>query len=223
MLIVIFLPFLTVLWTFLDSRGMRVSATSKMILGFLLTAGCMGTMAVAGYTTGQAEKRDLVKDGQVVFNDDGQPKKVDFCPPERKVNVGWQMAAYALLTVAEILISVTGLELAFVAAPQSMKSFVTSLWLVTVGLANLVLNAPLSRFYPTMHPGHYFAMLTGMLLVVTVLFYFVARRFNRVAREQQEIQKARAEAQGQMDAGSLAPKDGIMDKSRREGIMDPEK
>src|SRR5262249_46648461 len=59
-----------------------------------------------------------------------------------KVSLLWQALAYLLLTVAEILISVTGLELAFVAAPRSMKSFVTGMWLATVGLANLFINAP---------------------------------------------------------------------------------
>lgn len=191
-LIVTLLPFLTVLWTWLDSKGMRVRATTKMILGFVLTAACMGTMAVAGYATGQAEKRDMVENGQIVRDDAGVPKQIDFLPDERKVSVGWQMLAYVFLTVAEILISVTGLELAFVAAPKSMKSFVTSLWLVTVGLANLLLNVPLSRFYPTMHPGHYFAMLSIMLIVVSVIFYFVARRFNRIVAEQEAASSLRA-------------------------------
>jgi len=53
--------------------------------------------------------------------------------PTEKVSLTWQAFAYLLLTVAEILISVTGLELAFVVAPQSMKSFVTGMWLLTVG------------------------------------------------------------------------------------------
>lgn len=222
-LIVAFLPFVTILWTFLDAKGIRVRPTSKMILGFLLTAACMGTMAVAGYTTGQAEKRDMVKDGAIVRNEEGQPKQVDFCPEDRKVSVAWQMAAYLFITIAEILISVTGLELAFVAAPKSMKSFVTSLWLLSVGLANLFLNVPLSRFYPSMHPGNYFAMLTGTLLVVTVLFYFVARRFNRLAREQEAAETVATlpalEARPD-DRLSAAPTAGIIDKSRREGIVD---
>ena len=42
---------------------------------------------------------------------------------------------------AEVLISITGLELAFVVAPSSMKSFVTALWLMTVAIANFFINA----------------------------------------------------------------------------------
>jgi dipeptide/tripeptide permease len=226
-LIVAFLPFSVLLWTYLDSKGMRVRATSKLMLGFFLTAACMGTMAVAGYSTGQAEKRDMVKDGKVVLDDAGQAKQVDFLPPERKVSVIWQMAAYLLITLAEILISVTGLELAFVAAPKSMKSFVTALWLLTVGLANLLLNVPLSRIYPDMHPGQYFAMLTAMLLVIAVIFHFVAKRFNRITQEMEEASKAAALALNGQAAGgqagglaALQPSTGVMDKTRREGIVD---
>jgi hypothetical protein len=60
-----------------------------------------------------------------------------------------------------------------------MKSFVTGLWLAAVGMGDLFFNAPVGRLYPVMQPGQYFALLTAMMLVVTVAFIFVARRFNR--------------------------------------------
>ena len=183
MLIVLMVPLTTVLWTALDARGVTVRATDKMMLGFLLTAACMAVMAYAGYVTGEATQQPVVENGQPVLLENGQPKTEEWVAPEQRVTIKWQALAYLFVTLAEILISITGLELAFVAAPKSMKSFVTALWLLTVGLANLLLNVPLSRFYPVMHPGNYFAMLTGMMLVVAVVFYFVARRFNRMAPE----------------------------------------
>jgi len=104
---------------------------------------------------------------------------VDWVKPAERVTVWWQVLAYLILTVAEILISVTGLELAFVAAPQSMKSFVTACWLAVVFLANLLINAPITRLYPHMTPGMYFAGLALAMGVVTVVFLPVAARFNR--------------------------------------------
>ena len=94
------------------------------------------------------------------------------------MTVWWMFLAFLVITVAEILISVTGLELAFVVAPQSMKGFVTGCWLVTVAIANFFINAPIAGIYPLMNPGNYFLMLAGFGLLVAVLFLPVSRRFE---------------------------------------------
>src|SRR5438876_10030539 len=91
-----------------------------------------------------------------------------FVAPTDQVTVWWLALAYVVITVAEVLISVTGLELAYTAAPKSMTGFVTGCWLATVGLANFVINAPVTRLYTRMQPVAYFAMLTGMMLVISV-------------------------------------------------------
>ena len=152
--IMIFLPIITVLWRFINVR-----ATDKIMIGFILTAVVMGVHVFAAWladSTGQ------------------------------KQSLGWQVGAYLVLTWAEILISVTGLELAFTAAPKSMKGFITACWLLTVFFANFFINAPLSRLYPSDAPGwhfpsamSYFAFLTGLMVVVSIAFIFVAQRFNR--------------------------------------------
>jgi solute carrier family 15 (oligopeptide transporter), member 1 len=126
----------------------------------------------------------LLKSGDELAKVKGEDAKatveiIDWVPPAERVTVWWQVLAYLILTVAEILISVTGLELAFVAAPPSMKSFVTGLWLATVGLANLVINAPITRLYPYMQPGVYYAMLGVAMGVVVVAFIPIAAKFNR--------------------------------------------
>ena len=106
-------------------------------------------------------------------------ERIDWVKPSERVTVWWQVLAYLILTIAEILISVTGLELAFVAAPPTMKSFVTGCWLVTVGMANLFINVPFTQLYPFVPPGPYFAILAGALIVVAVAFVPIAGKFNR--------------------------------------------
>lgn len=162
--IVSFLPLLSLLWRWLARRGIQVRPTEKMVVGFLLTAVTMAVHALAGYLAVQSGT---------------------------KVSLWWQVIAFVVITVAEILISVTGLELAFTAAPQSMKGFVTACWLLTVAFANFFINAPVTRLYPSDSPGWhfatpvgYFTALTAMMLVVTVAFVFVARQFNRAMASQ---------------------------------------
>lgn len=159
--IMIFLPLITLLW-----RVWTVRATDKILIGFGLTALTMGIHALAAYLADQSGT---------------------------KQSLWWQVSAYLVLTWAEILISVTGLELAFTAAPKSMKGFITACWLLTVGLANLLINAPFTRLYPSKEPGlhfatptTYFLFLTVTMLIVTGLFVFVARQFNRGMAQWQE-------------------------------------
>jgi POT family proton-dependent oligopeptide transporter len=51
---------------------------------------------------------------------------------------GWQVIPYLLMTVAEVLVSVTGLEFAYTQAPARMKSTIMGLWLLTVALGNVL-------------------------------------------------------------------------------------
>ena len=122
----------------------------------------------------------------------------------RKVSLWWEVLAFVTLTLAEVLISITGLELAFVVAPASMKSFVTALWLMTVAIANFFINAPVGRLYSTMSPGDYHLMLTGLMVVVIIVFYFVALRFNQMAAEQQAAENAAAIAGAPVPPGAFA-------------------
>ncbi len=121
-----------------------------------------------------------------------------------KVSIWWEVLAFVALTLAEVLISVTGLELAFVVSPNSMKSFVTALWLLTVGIANLLINAQVGRFYEGWNPGVYFAFLTGLMVLVIGAFVFVALRFNILAAEQARI-AAEAAAAARLAEGSAPP------------------
>jgi POT family proton-dependent oligopeptide transporter len=51
--------------------------------------------------------------------------------------IAWQLAAYLILTTAEVLISITCLEFAYTQAPRALKSMVMALFLLSVSLGNL--------------------------------------------------------------------------------------
>jgi POT family proton-dependent oligopeptide transporter len=51
---------------------------------------------------------------------------------------GWQIIAYLLMTVAEVMVSITGLEFAYTQAPARMKSTIMGFWLLTVALGNVL-------------------------------------------------------------------------------------
>ena len=103
-------------------------------------------------------------------------------------SVLWEIIAYVIVTIAELCISVVGLELAFTAAPPSMKGFITGCFLLTVFLGNMI-NSVITPFYPRMSAYVFFGVMAGVMIPVTLAFVFIARNFNRtVARLHAEEQ-----------------------------------
>jgi len=89
-------------------------------------------------------------------------------------SVGWQLAAYVVLTAAEILVSITCLEFSYTQAPRQMKSFVMSLYLLSVSLGNLftaLVNAVTrdAAGHSTLTGAAYYWFFTGCMALATIL------------------------------------------------------
>jgi POT family proton-dependent oligopeptide transporter len=52
-------------------------------------------------------------------------------------SIGWQIAAYAILTASEVMVSITCLEFSYTQAPRRMKSIIMAIFLVSVSLGNV--------------------------------------------------------------------------------------
>jgi POT family proton-dependent oligopeptide transporter len=93
-------------------------------------------------------------------------------------HVAWQVPGYLLLSIGEVLVSVTALEFAYTQAPASMKSVIMSLWYVTIAVGSLLTAAvaKLNRF----HGAAYFAFFAGLMLLGALAFRSVARRYRPV-------------------------------------------
>lgn len=64
--------------------------------------------------------------------------KVLTITPENAVHMLWLIPQYVVITLGEVMFSITGLEFAFTQAPVSMKSLLQAAWLLTVAIGNLV-------------------------------------------------------------------------------------
>ena len=90
----------------------RVTPLRKIGAGLFLAASSFVVIAIA-------EQR--ISDGQ-------------------EVSIMMQVLAYVLLTAAEVMVSITGLEFAYTQAPPSMKSLVMGLWYFSISAGNLIVK-----------------------------------------------------------------------------------
>lgn len=167
-------------WFFkkIDPTGTRYPPTTKVLVGFLFTATAPGLLAVAAYTANGGEK----------------------------VSMLWIIGAYVLLTLGEVLLYGTMLDLSYAYAPPRMKGFITACFLVTNAIANTI-NSQFGKMYlgkldegeavtKTMslgaevlkkdggsafrfYPEIFFGIDAALCVGAAVAFFFVARQFNR--------------------------------------------
>jgi POT family proton-dependent oligopeptide transporter len=160
--VLIFIPVFNLLFRAIDP-GMKVfTSVRKILIGLLLTAASSGIMMLAA---------SLTNGGTV------------------KVSALWMVLAYIVLTAGEVLVYGTMLDLSYAAAPKSMKGFITACFLLTNTLGNFI-NSVIAPTYGgslnvapeergALSPEQFFAMSAGIVLVATVAFYFVGKRFER--------------------------------------------
>ncbi len=155
------IPFFGWLFRRIDPQARTFTATRKILMGFVLGAAGCGILAAAGYLAQLTEA---------------------------KVTLAWMIIAYLVISVGEVLLYGTGLELAYTLAPPSMKGFTTACFLLTITLADFI-NSWLCRLYGgslvdapeergPLSPGAFFGMTALIVAVAAVGFFFVARRFD---------------------------------------------
>lgn len=104
-------------------------------------------------------------------------------------NIGWQLPAYALLTAAEIMVSITALEFAYTQAPKRMKSVIMSLYLLSISAGNLItaaVNFAIARLGLELAGADYYLFFTALALVTSVVYVYFARRYHETTYLQDE-------------------------------------
>merc|ERR1711862_491178 len=92
------------------------------------------------------------------------------------VHIFWLLPQILVITVGEIMFSVTGLEFSFSQAPDSMKSVLQAFWLLTTAFGNVIviLVAEAKAFDDR---ASEFFMFACLMLVDMAIFMFLAWRY----------------------------------------------
>ena len=122
---------------------------------------------------------------------DGTMKLNDFLlTQDNSIHMLWLLPQYFVITVGEIMLSITGLEFSYSQAPESMKSVLQAAWLLNVAFGNLIviLIAEAKAFDSQ---ASEFFMFGIFMLLDMVLFSFLAYRYKYVKdikKEDEDIQ-----------------------------------
>ncbi len=135
----------------LERRGVNFSPLRRMTVGMFLAAV---SFAIAAALQARIE---LAGVGQVP--------------------VAWQIAQYWVITTAEVLVSITGLEFAYTQAPRAMKSTIMGFWLLCVTFGNLLVAflAPLEK---TLELSAFFWVFTGLMAGAATIFAILAKSYR---------------------------------------------
>jgi POT family proton-dependent oligopeptide transporter len=174
--VILLIPVFNVLFGWLDPQVRIFTRMRKILAGFLLTAAAIGIMSCAGFLA-EGHTTEVAQGDRVV-----EISTV-------KLSILWPAMAYIVLTVGEVLLYGTMLELAYSAAPKRMKGFVTACFLVTNTLGNFVnvlwtpmyggsLTDEVAKRGP-LQPGPFFGLTALLVLAAAIMFVFVGRQFER--------------------------------------------
>ncbi|XP_065218370.1 peptide transporter family 1 isoform X1 [Planococcus citri] len=101
---------------------------------------------------------------------------VNIVPPN-EVHMLWQLPQIIIITAAEIMFSITGLEFSFTQAPESMKSVLSSAWLLTVAFGNLfvVVISEIEIFKSQVYE---FLLFAGLMVLDMLLFVWFSLKYQ---------------------------------------------
>lgn len=154
-----------VIYPALEKAGIKATPLRKIGAGFIFTAL---SFIVIGFTQMQID-----------------------ADPNAHPTVWLQILAYFLITIGEILISITGLEYAYTNAPKSMKSTIMSCWLLTVSVANAMVSAVNGAIsykdefgisqrgvLGFMEGATYYWVFLGASIVITLIYFALSPRIT---------------------------------------------
>lgn len=91
----------------------------------------------------------------------------------------WIIPQYVVITVAEIMFSITGLEFSYSQAPLSMKSVLQAGWLLTTCIGNLIVVI-IEAIEPFEKQSNNFFLYAALMLIDMVIFALMAMRYKYV-------------------------------------------
>lgn len=152
---------------------------ARITIGFVVAALCVAYAAIVQH---------IIYDAGPCYGKPGNcPAGLDGeTPLPNHVHIAVQTPAYVFIGLAEIFISVTGLEYAYTKAPPSMKSFVQSLYLFTSAVGSALSES----LVPATGDPAIMWMYTGISVtsfITAIVFWFTFNHYDKQEEEMNEL------------------------------------
>lgn len=113
----------------------------------------------------------------VLINQDDSTVKAIVVTEPNSVHIMWLLPQYVIITAAEIMFSITGVEFSYSQAPVSMKSVLQACFLLTTAFGNLIIVLIESAKIFELQSNNFF-LYTGLMVVDMLLFMWLAIRYK---------------------------------------------
>ncbi|XP_077302122.1 peptide transporter family 1 [Arctopsyche grandis] len=125
----------------------------------------------------------------IILNKDknGEYKhKAILITPPNSVHMLWLLPQYIIITMGEVMFSITGLEFSFTQAPSSMKSVLTAAWLLTVAFGNLIVVIVAETKGFSRQSDEFF-LFAGLMVADMVIFLLMTLKYKYVSVENDSV------------------------------------
>ena len=183
LLIMAFIPlFERIIYPALEHQGWNISHLRRMGWGMLLAAV---SFFVSGFLETIIQSREAA----------GTPQ----------VHVLWQLPQITILTVAEIFLSVTGLEFAYATSPERLKAFLMALYLLTTAVGDFFGGLLYSSVFQNLNRSVVMHVCAALMLGNLCMFCCVGRWWERSeAPTGKRLGLAQRSSSGELSYESLA-------------------
>lgn len=94
-----------------------------------------------------------------------------------RISMLYQLIPYLMISVSEVMFSITGLEFSYSMAPSNMKSVILGAWCLTTAFGNL-LTVMIEAIHPFSNVAWDFLFYASIMLLDMILFAFIGYNFK---------------------------------------------
>lgn len=142
-------------------------------------------------------------------------KLIEITEPN-SMNILWLIPQYVVMTLGEVMFSVTGLEFSYAQAPPSMKSVLQACWLLTVAFGNVIVVIIAEAALFDSQASEFF-LFAGLMFIDMLVFMFMAYRYvpNNPNKTESEVEPLTNEenSNGNLNR-KIPPIEGIENKGK---------